>query len=158
LPNLHLCRTSNQSMNLNRIRAGAIIIAGSGMCTGGRIMHHLKHNAWRSDCHIVITGYQADGTLGRKLVDGATQISLWGEKITVKAHVHTIGGLSAHADQAGLLDWYRNFERRPPLALVHGEPDSIDALAERICDKFSIRVIRPRPGKRIDLRHPDKSV
>jgi len=157
LPNLHLCRTANQSMSLNRIRSGAIIIAGSGMCTGGRIKHHLKHNVWRSDCHIVITGYQAGGTLGRKLVDGATQIGLWGEKIAVKAHVHTIGGLSAHADQAGLLDWYGHFDRQPPLALVHGEPDSMDALAECIRDKLGTRIIRPRPGERIDLQHPLKS-
>ncbi len=102
------------------------------MCTGGRIKHHLKYNAWRSDCHIVIVGYQAQGTLGRLLVDGAKHIRLWGETIRVKATVHTVGGLSAHADQSGLMDWYGHFKNRPPLVLVHGEADSMQVLAERI--------------------------
>ena len=104
LPNLQLTRTANQSMRLNAIRSGAIIIAGSGMCTGGRIKHHLKHNIWRKDCHIVIVGYQARGTIGRMLVDGASRIRLWGETYVVRAQVHTVGGLSAHADQDGLVD------------------------------------------------------
>ena len=101
LPNLRLTRTANQSMRLNKIHSGAIIIAGSGMCTGGRIRHHLKHNIWRSDCHVIIVGFQARGTTGRALVDGADSIKLWGETIRVAAKIHTVGGLSAHADQAG---------------------------------------------------------
>jgi metallo-beta-lactamase family protein len=151
LPSLHLSRTANQSMQLNRIRSGAIIIAGSGMCTGGRIKHHLKHNAWRHNCHIVIAGYQARGTPGRMLVDGARYIRLWGETIRVKARVHTVGGLSAHADQAGLMEWYGHFKNRPPLVLVHGEPDSIDALGKRIQAELGATVIKARPGERIDL-------
>ena len=87
LPNLHFTRTTNQSMHLNLVRSGAIIIAGSGMCTGGRIKHHLKHNVWRKDCHIIIVGYQAYGTLGRLLVDGAKNIRLWGETMRVKATI-----------------------------------------------------------------------
>ncbi|HKJ50398.1 MAG TPA: MBL fold metallo-hydrolase [Gammaproteobacteria bacterium] len=157
LPNLHLCRTANQSMQLNKIRSGAVIIAGSGMCTGGRIRHHLKHNVWRRDCHVVIVGYQAEGTLGRKLVDGAKRISLWGETISVCAHVHTVGGLSAHADQAGLVDWYGHFDSRPPLALVHGDPDSIEVLAEVIRRQTGATVIAARRGARIDLRRPGKA-
>lgn len=156
LPNLHLCRTANQSIHLNNIRSGAIIIAASGMCTGGRIRHHLKHNVWRKDCHLVIVGYQAAGTLGRRLVDGARRISLWGETISVRAQVHTVGGLSAHADQAGLVDWYRHFRSRPRVALVHGEPDAIDALAERLHAETGTTVVKPRRGQRIDLHQPDK--
>ncbi|MGD2171086.1 MAG: MBL fold metallo-hydrolase [Gammaproteobacteria bacterium] len=157
LSNLHLCRTTNQSVHLNNIRSGAVIIAGSGMCTGGRIRHHLKHNVWRRDCHIVIVGYQAEGTLGRKLVEGAKRIRLWGETISVNAHVHTVNGLSAHADQAGLVDWYRHFETRPPLVLVHGEPDSIETLAESIRGETGATVIAARRGARIDLRDPGKA-
>jgi metallo-beta-lactamase family protein len=132
LPNLHLNRTAEASMALNDIRSGALIIAGSGMCSGGRIMHHLKHNVWRPECHVVITGFQARGTTGRALVDGAKRIRLWGETIRVKAKVHTIGGLSAHADRAGLTRWYAGFENRPPLTLVHGEEDALAALSDHL--------------------------
>jgi metallo-beta-lactamase family protein len=132
LTNLHLTRTANQSMRINRMRSGAIIIAGSGMCTGGRIRHHLKHNVWREHSHIVIVGFQARGTPGRALVDGATHINLWGEKIVVRAAVHTIGGLSAHADQDDLVHWYRKFTDRPPLVLVHGEANAIAGLEARL--------------------------
>ncbi len=158
LPNLHLSRTANQSMQLNKISSGAIIIAGSGMCTGGRIKHHLKHNVWRKHCHIVIVGFQAQGTLGRQLIDGAKHIRLWGETLRVKAKIHTVGGLSAHADQAGLVDWYGHFKNRPPLTLVHGEPRSIQVLAERIWKELGVRAHEARPGEMIDLLEPRKSI
>ncbi len=132
LPNLTLSHTANQSMAINRIRAGAIIIAGSGMCTGGRIKHHLKHNLWWRDSHLVFVGFQARGTLGRQLVDGARRVRLWGETIRVAARVHTVGGLSAHAGQDGLLRWYGNFSGRPRVAVVHGEPDASTALDEAL--------------------------
>ncbi|MFO1349439.1 MAG: MBL fold metallo-hydrolase [Gammaproteobacteria bacterium] len=151
LPNLHFSRTSAQSMALNRIRSGAIIIAGSGMCDGGRIRHHLKHNVWRRDCHLVIVGYQAQGTLGRSLVDGARHIRLWGETMQVNATVHTLGGFSAHADQAELLAWYRHFNQRPALALVHGETRASAGLAERLHAEFHIRAYQPKLGERLDL-------
>lgn len=121
LPNLHQTRSPEESMVINQVESGAIIIAGSGMCSGGRILHHLKHNVWRPECHLVIVGFQAYGTLGRRLVDGAEAIRLWGEEYRVRIQVHTIGGLSAHADQRDLADWYRGFENRPPVYLVHGE-------------------------------------
>jgi len=156
LPNLHFSRTANQSMQLNRIRSGAIIIAGSGMCTGGRIKHHLKHNVWRNDCHIIIVGFQARGTLGRLLVDGAKHIRLWGETLHVQATIHTIGGLSAHADQLGLMDWYGHFKNRPPLFLVHGETDSMQVLAERIQTDLHAQVHIARQGEQIDLLKPGK--
>jgi len=151
LPNLHISRTSNQSMQLNRIRSGAVIIAGSGMCTGGRIRHHLKHNIWRKDCHVIISGFQAQGTTGRALVDGAHHIRLWGEAIRVAAQIHTVGGLSAHADQAGLLAWYGHFEKRPPLFLVHGEREAMDSLTERLQTELGAAATIVKPGQKIDL-------
>jgi metallo-beta-lactamase family protein len=150
LPNLHMTRTPNQSMAINRIRSGAIVIAGSGMCTGGRIKHHFKHNLWRNDCHVLIVGFQARGTLGRALVDGAKHVRLWGETIRVGAKIHTIGGLSAHADRSGLLDWYGNFAHRPPVALVHGEEDAIAALGEELRNRGT-RVTQPRPGEVLEI-------
>jgi len=152
LPNLSFSRTSRQSMQLNRVRSGAIIIAGSGMCNGGRIRHHLKHNIWRNNCHVVIAGFQARGTLGRTLVDGVRKIRLWGETIKVEAKIHTIGGLSAHADQAGLLDWYRHFQNRPPVFLVHGEPAASAALCTELDARTGKAARVAKPGERFDLK------
>ncbi len=132
LPNLIATRTAEESMTINEIETGAIVIAGSGMCTGGRILHHLKNNIWRPQCHLVIVGYQAIGTPGRRLVDGADEIRLWGDAYRVRAQTHTIGGLSAHADQSDLLDWYRSFADRPPVYLVHGEERGQRPLLERL--------------------------
>lgn len=132
LPNLFETRSVEESMAINQVESGAIIIAGSGMCTGGRILHHLKNNVWRPQCHLVIVGYQAEGTLGRKLVDGAGEISLWGDTYRVRAQRHLIGGLSAHADQADLLDWYRSFTDRPPVYLVHGEERGQKPLLDKL--------------------------
>jgi metallo-beta-lactamase family protein len=151
LPHVSFTRSPEESMAINRIRGGALIIAASGMCSGGRIMHHLKHNAWRRETHIIIIGYQAHGTIGRALVDGAEHIRLWGETIKVKAKVHTIGGLSAHADQAGLMHWYGNFRNRPPLVLVHGEPESQQALAAAIRKEYQATVTIADSGMEIDL-------
>lgn len=151
LPNLHFTRTANQSMALNQIRSGAIIIAGSGMCNGGRIKHHFKHNIWRKDCHIIISGFQARGTLGRKLVDGARRIRLWGETLNVAAKIHTIGGLSAHADQNGLVEWYNCFHGKPPLILVHGEADAAECLSERLRNELEVPVHIAQKAEVIDL-------
>ena len=144
LKNLVPTMSSEDSMALNRIESGAIIIAGSGMCTGGRVLHHLKHNLWRSQCHVVIVGYQPAGTLGRQLVDGADYVRFWQQTIKVNAKIHTIGGLSAHADQAGLLAWYAGFENRPPVCLVHGEPAAQAVLAERLRLDHGADVTLPR--------------
>jgi metallo-beta-lactamase family protein len=151
LPNLHISRTSNQSIALNRVHSGAIIIAGSGMCTGGRIKQHLKHNIWRSDCHVIISGFQARGTLGRKLVDGAKRIKLWGETVQVAASIHTIGGLSAHADQAGLKNWYNNFNNHPQLVLVHGEQQAQECLSKVLQEELKVNVIIAKRGQKVDL-------
>lgn len=154
LPRFQLSRTANQSRSINRIRSGAIILAGSGMCEGGRIKHHLKNNVWRKECHVVIVGYQAQGTLGRRLVDGADKIKLWGETIRVAARVHTVGGLSAHADQDGLMQWYRGFENRPPVYLVHGEPQARETLRARMHKELGAPVGLAESGQVIDLTKP----
>jgi metallo-beta-lactamase family protein len=142
LTNLHMSETTEYSMKINQITSGAIIIAGSGMCTGGRIKHHFKHNIWRKNAHVLIVGFQAKGTLGRALVDGCKNINLWGEKIQVNATIHTVGGFSAHADQQGLLDWYRGFENKPPVILVHGEEDAMEFLAQKLKHQDNVNVIQ----------------
>jgi len=154
LPNLHFTRTAEESMQINRLRTGAIIIAGSGMCNGGRIKQHLKHNIWRKECHVIITGYQAYGTLGRALVDGAEHIRLWGETVRVAATIHTIGGLSAHADQNGLMQWYNHFENHPPVMLVHGETQASAGLATRLRNELGAPVHVAVSGATQDLSQP----
>jgi metallo-beta-lactamase family protein len=154
LPRFQLSRTATQSRAINRIQSGAIIIAGSGMCEGGRIKHHLKNNVWRNSCRVVIVGYQAHGTLGRRLVDGARNIKLWGETVRVAARIHTVGGLSAHADQNGLVNWYRGFRDRPPVMLVHGEARAQEALRDRLAREAGADVGIATPGQTVDLAKP----
>jgi metallo-beta-lactamase family protein len=154
LPNLSFTRTADQSRELDSIRSGAIIIAGSGMCTGGRIRHHLENNISRPECHLVIVGYQAAGTPGRQLVDGAKKLRLFGEDRPVRAQVHTIGGLSAHAGQRALVDWYDHFQERPPLVLVHGEPRAQLVLQELISSELGVPVHVAAEGERFDLSKP----
>ncbi|MCP4300224.1 MAG: MBL fold metallo-hydrolase [Gammaproteobacteria bacterium] len=132
LANFHQTATTEESMGINEIDKGAIIIAGSGMCSGGRILHHLKNNVWRPECHLVIVGFQAYGTLGRRLVEGADTIKLYGDEYRVRIQLHTIGGLSAHGDQADLIEWYDAFQNRPPVYLVHGEADAQHVLANKM--------------------------
>jgi metallo-beta-lactamase family protein len=150
LPNLFLCRTPQQSREINSIRARAFIIAGSGMCNGGRILHHFMQNLERPECHVMITGFQAPGTLGRRLVDRSTEVRLHGQTLRLRAKVHTVGGLSAHGDQADLLKWYETFANRPPVYLVHGEPGPAHALQHRI-EKIGGRATVPAPGAKLDL-------
>lgn len=123
LKGLIYSQTAAESMAVNRIAGGAIIIAGSGMCNGGRIRHHLKYNLWRRNAHIIIAGFQAEGTLGRLLIDGNKKyIKILGSEIHIAAKIHTLGALSAHADQSQLLEWANHFRNpKPRLYLIHGE-------------------------------------
>ncbi|MEJ2309869.1 MAG: MBL fold metallo-hydrolase [Gammaproteobacteria bacterium] len=148
LPVLRFTRRTEESMALNRIDSGAIIIAGSGMCTGGRIRHHLKHNLWKRKTHVLIVGYQAFGTLGRKLVDGAQQVRILGEEIAVRATIHTLGGFSAHAGQDQLMAWAKAFQKpRPRLFLVHGEPGSMQVLQKRLAHELHWDAAMPEEGE-----------
>ena len=132
MPGLHFTRETAQSMAINQVQGGAVIMAGSGMCTGGRVRHHLKHNLWNKRNSIVFVGFAAQGTLARQIVDGAKRVSIFGEKIDVRASVHTIGGFSAHADQAELLAWHAHTGNPRRTYLVHGEQRSMQALAQKI--------------------------
>ena len=126
-----------ESKALNKIKGGAIIISASGMCDAGRIVHHLQNNLPRAQNAIVITGFQAYGSLGRRLVDKAKKVRLFGEEVPVRASIHTIGGLSAHADQAGLLDWLQGFKSAPKsIFVVHGEAEASAVLAQSIRDEL----------------------
>jgi metallo-beta-lactamase family protein len=149
---LEFCRTPDESMALNA-KHGALILAASGMCEGGRVMHHLKHNLWRDGSHVVIVGFQAQGTLGRALVDGARSVRLLGEEVAVRASVHTIGGFSAHGGQSELVAWARDMlAGGADLALVHGEPPQRDALAARLAGVARHDVAKPMPGDAVVLR------
>ena len=150
LPNLVLCETPEDSRAINNVRGGAIIIAGSGMANGGRILHHLKHNLERSECHVVIVGFQAPGTLGRRLVDREPEVFIHGRRVRCASQVHTVGGLSAHGDQADLLRWYGSFMPRPPVYLVHGEVPAAEALAEKLRELGAEATVT-RPGLTIEL-------
>ena len=151
LPILRPTPTPEESMAINRITSGAIIIAGSGMSNGGRILHHYKHNLWRPECHLVIPGFQAKGTLGRAIVDGADSVRLFHQQIAVRAQVHTLGGFSAHAGQSQLIDWAANFTSRPELYLVHGEREKMLALQTALRSRLGWDAKIPEPGERIAL-------
>ena len=150
LPNLVLSESADESRAINHVRSGALIIAGSGMATGGRVLHHLKHNLERPECHVVIVGFQAPGTLGRQLVDRAPEVRIHGQRVRCLAQVHTLGGLSAHGDQADLLRWYDSFAGRPPVYLVHGEVPSAEALAVKLRERGASATVT-RPGMKIEL-------
>ncbi len=131
--NLKFTRTSEESMWLNKNTDPKVIISASGMCEAGRIRHHLKHNLWNRKSSIVFVGYQAEGTLGRMLLDGAKEVTLFGEKIQVNARIYDLEGFSGHADKNGLLDWLKGFRKEPKhIFLVHGEPDAKEAFADTV--------------------------
>jgi len=149
LPILKCTSTTEESIAINRIAGGAIIIAGSGMCNGGRIVHHFKHNLWRDDCHVILPGFQAKGTLGRRLVDGEKNIRVVHQSLAVKAHLHTLGGFSAHAGQSQLIEWLGHFKRSPEIYLVHGELEKSQALAQAIKDQLGWNAIIPELNEQI---------
>lgn len=147
LPGLHFTRETGESLTINRIRGGAIIIAGSGMCTGGRVRHHLRHNLWRPESSVIFVGYAAVGTPARRIIDGAREVKLLGEAIPVRARIHTINGFSAHADQAELLAWHRA-TRAQRTVLVHGEEDKMRQFATLLT---GTEISIPAAGDVIDL-------
>ncbi len=140
---LRYTQTTDESKEINKASRGNVIIAGSGMCTGGRIIHHLRHNLWHKDSGVLFVGYQAVGTLGRRIVDGADTVRIFGEEIRVAAKIWTTNGFSSHADQPILIDWIRRAEPEH-LVLVHGEDAVLDAFAERIRTDLSLE---PRIAK-----------
>ena len=148
LPGLHYVAETSDSINLNRIRAGAVLMAGSGMCTGGRVRHHLRHNLTHSDNAVIFVGFAAEGTLARIIVDGAKSVKLFGDQIPVRARIHTINGFSAHAGRRGLLDWHARTGNPKVTFLVHGEEKSMASFAKAL---QSTRVERPEPHQSFEL-------
>ncbi|MFA7280225.1 MAG: MBL fold metallo-hydrolase [Sterolibacterium sp.] len=152
-PRIHYIRAVEDSMALNQIRSGAVIISASGMCDAGRIKYHLLHNLSRHECSILITGFQAAGTLGRRLVEGARRVKLFGQELAVRADICTIGGLSAHADRDSLLDWLSHFVRPPRHCfIVHGEAEIAASFAATVKESLHWHgVAVPRHGEAIEI-------
>jgi metallo-beta-lactamase family protein len=138
IPRLFLSVSTENSMAVNNITKGALIIAGSGMCTGGRIRHHFKQRIWDSRNTIVFCGYQAQGTLGRLLVEGKKNIKIFNETYAVNAQIETLGGFSAHAGQQELIDWVANFDDSTRVILVHGDPEALEVLSQRLWNEKHI--------------------
>lgn len=148
---LHFVQTVSESMELNSIKSGIIVIAGSGMCEGGRIRHHLKHNLWRPECSVIFVGFQGKSTLGRRIVDRAKFVHILGEEIAVRASVYTINGFSAHADQAGLIEWLSGFKDSPEVFIVHGEEEAETSFGELIKERFGFTTHIPEKGEVFEL-------
>lgn len=151
LPNLIYTKDVEESKAINSISSGAIIIAGSGMLNGGRVLHHLKYNLWREECSIVFVGYQPKGTLGRKIIEGAQTVRIFSEEINVRAKVFTINGFSSHADQSGLLEWLSYTQRPKKVFLIHGEEEKMKVFGEAIRAELGLSWHIPEEGEVIDL-------
>lgn len=146
-PTLKFTTSPEESRMLNERKDSIIIISASGMCDAGRIKHHLKHNLWRKESTIMFVGYQAEGSLGRRIIDGAPKVKIFGEDISVNARIEVMDGFSGHADKAGLLSWIGSFAHKPKkIFIVHGEKENMPAFAQTITDKFGIKCIIPSRG------------
>ncbi|HBI47332.1 MAG TPA: MBL fold hydrolase, partial [Smithella sp.] len=153
LPQLQFSSSTEQSMRINEMKGSAIIISASGMANAGRIKHHLRHNLWRSGASIVFVGFQAQGTPGRKIVEGAKKVRIFNEDIAVNAKIWTIGGFSAHAGQSQLMDWLGHFQsKKMPVFLVHGEATAQDVLASLIKQKRGFDVTIPEYLEEIKIK------
>lgn len=151
--NLFYVRSQEESMRLNEYDYPKVIISASGMCTAGRIRHHLRHNLWNKKNSIVFVGYQAEGTLGRQLKDGAKKVKVLGEEVSVEAEVYSVEGFSGHADKAGLLDFIDHFEAPPKkIFVVHGEENSAEKFAETLRVKYGVKAIVPDIGFTFELK------
>jgi metallo-beta-lactamase family protein len=148
----HAAPTPRASQALNEIEGPCMILAGAGMCNGGRILHHFRANLWKENTHVMIVGYQGRGSLGRRLVEGAKSVSIFGEKIVVRAKVHTLNGFSAHAGQSDLLKWFSSLAgSRPRVVLTHGEDIPREALARQIRQRFGLVPELPRQGDVLEI-------
>jgi metallo-beta-lactamase family protein len=152
LQTLKLCATAEDSKKINDQPGPCLVMAGAGMCNAGRILHHLKANLWKPETHVVIVGYQSDGSLGRRLVNGEKLVSIFGEKIAVKAQVHTLGGFSAHAGQTDLLAWFSAIApSQPRVVLTHGENPQREILAKLIQQRYNLKPQLPELNEVIEL-------
>lgn len=148
-PYIHYTLKPEDSKKINEIESGCIIIAGSGMCTGGRILHHFKHRLWNEKNALLFVGYQAEGTLGRRIIDGERHIHIYHEEVVVRAKMHTINGFSAHADQNDLINWMEHFDRLGKVFLIHGEFEK---------QKVFKAAIDKRMGKKVHIVAPEEKI
>jgi len=147
LQSVHFCPTAADSMALNKVGGPCLIMAGAGMCTGGRILHHMRHNLFKPETAVLIVGYQSPGTLGRKLVDGEEEVMIFGQPVKVRASIHTMSGFSAHAGRSELLDWFAAVApSKPRLIVTHGEDSARSTLAKLIRERHGIRAEIPGLG------------
>lgn len=144
-PNLHYVLTAEESMQLNKLKGGAVIISASGMADAGRIKHHLKHNLWRQESTVLFIGYQAEGTLGRRILEGEKKVRIHGEDVAVRADIARIEGFSGHADQKGLVEWVKSFQNEQPeqIYLVHGEGAALEDLQRVILSETGLQAVIP---------------
>lgn len=150
---LKLSVTGNDSKAINFDTKPKVIISASGMCEAGRIRHHLKHNLWRPECTILFVGYQANGTLGRAILEGASSVKLFGEEVEIKAQIHKLEGTSGHADKKGLISWLNAFEKKPECVfVVHGEDSVVDVFADCLRNDYGYKVEAPYTGSSYDLQ------
>ncbi len=155
-PGLKLAVSQEESKAINEDRQPKVILSASGMCDAGRVRHHLKHNLWRPESLVLFVGYQAVGTLGRILVDGAKEVKLFNESIQVRAEIDTLPGVSGHGDKAGLIRWLKGFEKKPRLVFVnHGDPDSADSFTDCLNTQLGYRAFAPYSGTCFDLLQED---
>ena len=152
-PGLRLSVTADQSKLINEDRMPKVILSASGMCEAGRIRHHLKHNLWRGDSTVLFVGYQSEGTVGRKLVDGAPSVRLFGEEIAVKARIAVMSGISGHADRDMMLDWLEHMPCKPQKVFVnHGDDEVCDSFAASVTQSLGVPAVAPYSGDEYDLR------
>ena len=150
-PDLVICVTAEESKQINFEKRPCVIISASGMAEAGRIRHHLKHNLWRPECSVVFVGYQAKGTLGRAIVDGAKEVWILGDRVAVRSRVFTIGGFSAHADQKELLEWLGLFKNKPEVFIVHGEETSALEFEKQVKEQLGLRTRVPEMGESFEI-------
>jgi metallo-beta-lactamase family protein len=148
---LEYVRHNEDSREINEIHGGAIIIAGAGMCTGGRVMHHLRHNLWRAQSSVIFVGFASEGTLGREIIEGRPSVSIFGEDIPVRAKIHTINGFSGHAGQKTLLDWLDATGEPEKILLVHGEDRARAALSRQINEGMGLSAHLQAMNEGVDL-------
>jgi len=144
--------TADESRAINDAEGACLVIAGAGMCNGGRILHHLKANLWKPETQVLIVGYQGHGSLGRRLVDGEKEVSIFGERIAVEAKIHTLGGFSAHAGQTDLMHWFSIVApSKPRVVLTHGDDDQRTALARLIQQRHRLASKLPKMNETIEF-------
>lgn len=151
LPGLTLTRDKAASIAINDVKSGAIIMAGSGMAAGGRVLHHLAHNLSRPEASVIFVGYAAVGTPARRIIDGAKTVTLYSEEVAVRASIHTINGFSAHADRDELLAWQNRIAGKQLIALVHGEQGAMQAFAGKLTGQFAGKIVMPKRNEEITL-------